>query len=170
MSPKSKWGLMKLLYKEIKLLPKFPIMSHSVNWDVSPPCQRHHLFFFGNPLLNLHTAKPPFVFREIPLKTLISQWTPIVLKFFILNPVDILKVAKLLVKISQFNLLVITQKNNFLINFFFLWIFQILVYFLCKNCKRSLWKRSLLLSFPATPSKNGEPVKFAPFFKNLVEG
>ena len=35
--------------REIELLHKFPIMSHSARWVINPPQKHHHLFF----------AKPP---------------------------------------------------------------------------------------------------------------
>ena len=49
-----------------------------------------------------------------PPKHRIFQWTPKILHLFILNPRScLLKVTKFLVKISQFELLVLTEKNIF---------------------------------------------------------
>ena len=47
-----------------------------------------------------------------------------------LAPSHLLKITKFLVKISQCIFLVMTEKNIFVYK-----LFQILVYFLCKNCK-----------------------------------
>ena len=55
-----------------------------------------------------HSAPPP------PPKHRIFQWTSKILQLFILNPRSyLLKVTKFLVKISQFELLVLTEKNIF---------------------------------------------------------
>ena len=76
------------LIREIELLPKFPIMCHSVHWGINPP-QKHHPIFFVKAPLNLHTVQvlsflgssSPYliVFRETPLKVLIFHLTPIIL-------------------------------------------------------------------------------------------
>ena len=58
---------------------------------------------------------------------------PTILKFFIFNPIPFFKVTKFLVKISQFKLLVMTEKHFWFINFFYHYIFQISVYFLLNN-------------------------------------
>ena len=80
-----------------------------------------------------------------------------------LTPFHPLKVTKFLVKISQFNFfdsLLWQRKTFLLINLFRCEIFQILLYFLCKNYSPR-WKRSPFY-FPATPSKNRGPVKPSP--------
>ena len=57
------------------------------------------------------------------------QWTPHNMKIFLsLSSSHLLKVTKFSVEILQFKFLVMTE------NVFCYWIFQILVYFLCKNC------------------------------------
>ena len=68
--------------REIILLPKFPIKSHSVHWGINPTVKTLTPLFFQAPLRSAHCPSPPFlgntllyimVFREIPLKNLISQ-------------------------------------------------------------------------------------------------
>ena len=51
-------------------------------------------------------------------KPQIFQLTLIILEFFIISPSHLLKVAKLLVEISQFKFLVVTEKNIFIFKFF----------------------------------------------------
>ena len=97
-----------------------------------PKWRRYHpLFFYQTPFPlkseNCPTPTPchhPILVRVSPplLTNQIFQWTPIIK----------LKVTKFLVKLSQFKFLVNTDKNIFVFIFFHE-IFQILVYFLCKN-------------------------------------
>ena len=83
------------------------------------------------------------------------QWTPIIIKFFILNPSHLLKVTKFLVRIPQFKFLVMTEKN-----FFCRWVFQILVYFLCFYVKTGTPpEKKIPSSFPATPPPPLPPQK-----------
>ena len=135
------------------------------------PRQKHHPLFFAKPLLKSENCPSPLFRQSLtiywffvnPPKNRIFQWTPIILKLFILNPIYLLKVTKFLVKISQFKFLVMIEKNifvrikqvkilhnlfystnnsmanwsvkNILIykTFFCHWIFQIFLYFSCKN-------------------------------------
>ena len=53
-----------------------------------------------------------------PPKSRIFLWTPKILKFFILNPILSVKSTKFLVKISQFQFLVMTEKNVFVYKLF----------------------------------------------------
>ena len=64
----------------------------------------------------------------------IFQWMHKILKFSSLTPSYLLKVTKFLVKISQFEFLVMTDKNIFLYKLFWKlhWIFQISFFFLVK--------------------------------------
>ena len=125
--------------------------------------------FFANPLSLSEICKLskclPFLgnsplyigFLWSPCKNQIFQWTPIILKFFILNPIPSFKsIAKFLVKISLFKILVLTEKNIFVYKLFCHWIFQILVYLLCKNCNTS---EKVYPFFSVTPSINWDPFK-----------
>ena len=88
------------------------------------------LFLAKPPLPQIKSANcqsPPFeaialsilVFREPPPpKNWILQWIPKILKFFTLNPSNLLKVTKFLVKISQFEFFVMTEKNIFVYQLF----------------------------------------------------
>ena len=118
---------------------------------VSPPPQKYVPSFLPGPLLKLQAVQGPplispyiLVFRELPNKNRIFQWTRII---FILNPIQSFKINKFLIKISQFIRLVMRKKNLF-VNFYSYYIFQILVYFYVKTA--TPWKRSPPL-FPAKP-------------------
>ena len=85
---------------------------------VSTPLKNIPTLFRQAPPLNLQTAQAthfyaihPYilVLYESSLKNRIFQWTPIILKIFILNPI-----IKFLVKIFQFKLLVMTEKHFYL--------------------------------------------------------
>ena len=105
------------------------------------------------------TSPYKLIFQDSPhLKNKIFQWTPNILKFFVLTPYYLLKVTKFLLKIFLFEFLVMTDKNIFLFiytNFLSLNL-SLLVYFLCKYCG-PLEKGHT--SFPANPSKNWGTVK-----------
>ena len=83
--------------------------------------------FFGNPPINWFLRNPP-----PPLKIGFFS-DPIILKFFILNPIPFFKVTNFLVKIPHFKFLVMTEKHFWFIIFFCHYIFQISVYFLFTN-------------------------------------
>ena len=72
-------------------------------------------------------------------------------------PSFLLRITKFLIKLFQFELLVMTEKN----------IFTYKLYFLCENCNPP-WKRLPALS-EQLPSKRWGPVKATPF-ENLVGG
>ena len=129
------------------LLPPFKISNdcvsaseHSVHWGInpppsppSPPPQKHHpssfrilrppksancpsLPFSGNyPIyIGFSWPSPP----PLP-KTWIFRWTPKILKFFIsFTPTYLLKVSKVLVKITQFEFLVVTEQSNLVYKLF----------------------------------------------------
>ena len=110
-----------------------------------------------------HPAPPPPKHR-------IFQWTSKILQLFILNPrYYLLKVTKFIVKIYQFELLVLTEKNTFGYKIFFVikYFFQVLVYFFCKNYTPQGKGQPL---FPRNSSKNWGPVKLPPSFWKLVRG
>ena len=66
---------------------------HSVHWGITPPLKNTQIFL----------------------------WTPKILKLFIFTPSDLLNVTKFLVKISQFEFLVMREQSILLLNFF-LWL------------------------------------------------
>ena len=118
--------------------------THSVHWGLRPPLslQKHNpffFFFFAKPALkSSNYPSPPFqAIHPLSKKTCffmnphvqknqktktkkprIFQLTLIILEFFIISPSHLLKVAKLLVEISQFKFLVVTEKNIFIFKFF----------------------------------------------------
>ena len=85
--------------------------------------------FLAKPPLNRQTFQallfrhppPPSIltFRDLSPKSQIFQGTSKILKFFILNTILLLKVTKFLRKISQFEFLVMTEKNIFADKLFF---------------------------------------------------
>ena len=120
---------------------KLPIIPHIAIivylWVSTPPLQK---CFFVNPHLKVR------FFSEPP-----KYWS-----FSSLIPSYLLKVTEFLVKISQFKFLAMTEKNNFAYKLSCHYIFQILIYFVCKNCTPL---KKLPPSFPATPSKSWGPAK-----------
>ena len=130
-----------------------------MHWGINPP-QKHKTPLSCHPTLNLQSIQAPF-FRQLPsLYWFFHNSPPVKIGFFserqsfsFLTLSDPLKVSKFLVKISQFELLVMTEKNIFVYNFLCGYIFQILVYFLCKNCNPSPSKRS------APPPSHQPPLK-----------
>ena len=86
-----------------------------------PPFRQSHLYFFfcELPLLKIGFFSEPQKYQS----------------FSSLNPPYLLKVSKLLVKISQFEFLVMTEKNNFVYKLsFVIKYFRFQFIFLCKNC------------------------------------
>ena len=113
----------------------------SVCNGVSTPPQKHHLLFLTKPPLNLQTVHAAPLFRQPclyigfppPEKSNVSV-NPQNIFFPSLTPSYLLKVTKFLVKIPNFEFLVMTEKSIFVSKLFCHLIFPILVYFLCKNC------------------------------------
>ena len=113
--------------------------------------------FLAKPHLNRQTVQVP-LFRQSPLyigflwthpKSRIFQWSPKILKFFILNTILLLKVTKFLDKISQFEFFFMTEKNIFAYKLFLsliIWDFNL--FFMWKL--QPPWKRSPPL-FPSNP-------------------
>ena len=118
------------------------LAAHSVHWGIKPPQKHHPLLSCQAPSLKTaNCPSPPFLgnspfyigFLWSPPKSQIFQWTPKILKFFILNTIlSFLKVTKFLGNISQFKFLVMKEKNIFAcklflslnisdFNWFFMW-------------------------------------------------
>ena len=98
-------------------------------WGINTPLNKHQPLFLPKAPLNLQTVQapssflgnPPFYIGfswAPPPKSLIFQWTPKILKFLFLTPSYLWKVTKFLVKISQFEFLVTTEKNIFVCKLF----------------------------------------------------
>ena len=89
-----------------------------MHWGINLPSlpQKHHPDPFCQAPLNLQTVQAPF-FKQLPLPyILVFRDPPLKIGIFsdsILNPSHLLKVIKLLVKISQFKFLRVTKKNIF---------------------------------------------------------
>ena len=90
---------------------------------VSTSLKNTTTFVFGKPPpLKSANYPSPLLFRQFPPiywffmtsspKNRIFQWTLLILRFFILNPIPSFKKLKL-AKISQFKFLVMTEKNIF---------------------------------------------------------
>ena len=72
-------------------------LEHSVHWGINSSPQKHYPLFLAKPplLKSANRPSPPFlgnppyilVFHEPPPKNQIFQWTPKILKFFIINPI-----------------------------------------------------------------------------------
>ena len=113
---------------------------------VSTPSQKHH-----SPL-SCQATPPwinklfkPLLFRQspplyigflwpLPPKSQIFQWTPEILVFLSLIPSYLLKVTKFLGKFSQFEFLVMTEKNIFAYKLFLSLNISDFNLFLCENC------------------------------------
>ena len=140
---------------------------------VSTPLKNTAVLFLAKPPVNQQTVEaPPFlgnsphilVFGDPPSKSQIFQWTPKVLKFFILNTILSFKVTKFLGTISQFEFLVITEKNIFAYKLFLSLNISDFNSFLCENCtppEKSHPPPSNL------PSKSCGPVKPPPPFLKI---
>ena len=93
-----------------------------VHWGINPPPQKHHPRFLAKPPLNRQTAKPPFlgnplywfsVTQPSPLKVGFFSEPQKYKSFLSLALSCLLKVTKFLVKIYQFEFVVMTKKNIF---------------------------------------------------------
>ena len=112
-------------------------------------------------------AVQPYRFFVTPApKNRIFQWTPIILKFFILTPYHLLKATKLLIKISRFKFLVMTEKNIFVYKLFLSFNISDFSLFFMSRLQSSL-KKVTVSHQP--PSKNWDPVK-PPLTENLGGG
>ena len=103
------------------------------HWGINPSQKHHYSSFLPTPLKSAHCSSPHF--RQFP-----SHIWP--------QSSHLLKVIKFIVKISQFKFLfmiyIFIYKRFVSLNIFF----QILVYFLCKNCNTP--SKKVTPSFPAT--------------------
>ena len=133
-------------------LPKKKMLHHSVHWGINPSPQKHppSLFLAKPPYESANCPSPSFLenpslyidfLSTSPPKSQIFQWTPIMLKFFILTPSFLLKVTKFLVKISQFPFLVMPEKNIFVYKLFLPLNISDFRGFFCKNCNPPPWKK-----------------------------
>ena len=113
---------------------------------------------------------PPFwailasitVFRELlASKSQIFSERPKYKSFSSLTPSYLLKITKLLVKTSQFEVLVTTEKNIFVYKLFLSLNISDFSFFVCKIATPS---------FPANPLLKLRSCQAPPFFENLVGG
>ena len=89
-------------------------VSYSMDWGINPPKKIPLPSFFPSPLLNLQTVQAP-LFRQSPLYIVFCKPPTFSVNFkntkvFHHSP-HLLKVAKFLVKISQFEFLVMTEQS-----------------------------------------------------------
>ena len=120
----------------------------------------------------LFRQSPPFYISFLwipPLNNQIFQWTHKTLKFSSLTRSYLLKVIKFLVKISQFEFLVMTEKKIFVYKHFVHQIFQIsfhFVFFFFFFVKlKSPLEKKVTPSFPATPLSKLKSSQVSPFWK-----
>ena len=138
--------------------------------------------FLRSPHLKSENCQSSIGFLQTPPKNQIFQWTPKILKSFILNPSYLFKKTKFLVKISQFEFLVMTKKNISVYKLFLplnISDFSLFVCFffvcVCENCNPppfpspSLNYPPLFLH-PTPPSQNWGPVKPLLFEKGVGGG
>ena len=92
-----------------------------MHWGINPLKNATPSFLPSSPPLNLQTVQAPFlsnppcilVFRELSLKVGFFSEPQKYQSFSSLKPSYLLKVTKFLVEISQFEFLVMTEKNIF---------------------------------------------------------
>ena len=89
-----------------------------------------------------------WLFMNLPPKVGFFSEPPKYWSFSSLIPSYLLKVTEFLVKISQFKFLAMTEKNNFAYKLSCHYIFQILIYFVCKNCTPP---EKITTLFPSNP-------------------
>ena len=98
--------------------------NHSVHWRINPSLKNTTYSFLLSPHLNLQTVQAsPFFRQSSPLYWFFVNPTPLKVRFFSeppkyysfssLSSSYLLKITKFLVKISQFEFLVMTEKNVF---------------------------------------------------------
>ena len=146
-----------------------------MHWGINPPSKTPPPRFCKAPPIDLQTFQGP-LFRQSSLYIGFS-WPPIKVGLFselqkcqsfpFLTPSYLLKVTKFLVKISQFEFLVMTDKNMFAYKLYFLLnISDFSLFFMWKL--QPPWKKSP--PFSQQPlSKRWDLVK-PPNFENLVGG
>ena len=132
-----------------------------MHWGINRPLKNiTPLSFHAKPPLNLQTLRDPFLgnsshlywffMNPPPPKYWIFQWTPEILMFFIVNHILYFKstVTKFLVTISQFELLVMTEKYFCLSTFFLIKYFRFRFIFYIKIATTSLKKSPPLFPPP----------------------
>ena len=99
----------------------FDSSSHNVYWGINPTSKTSPPpSFLPSPSLNLHTVQAPPPFLGNLNYILVFHNTPHLKIRFFQEPSYLLKVTKFLVKISQFEFLVITEQNILVYKLFFL--------------------------------------------------
>ena len=126
--------------------------------------------FLAKPPLKSNCPGPPFrqsshlywLFVTPHSKTQIFLWIPKILSFPSFTPSYILKVTQFLLKISQFEFLVMTEESVLVYKLFLSLNIPNLFYFLLKNCNPRLKKSPPF--FPATLLKT-KVLSSLPFLK-----
>ena len=150
--------------------------NHSVHRGYQPPLKNTPPFSCQLPPpfnpLNLQTVQAPFFRQFPPLYHFFCELPPLKVRFFsgcpkyqsfsFLTPFCLLKVTKFLVKISQFEFLVMTEKNIFVYKLFLLLNISDFSFFFVKIATK-LWKKLPPL-FQQPPFQSWSPVK-PPFLK-----
>ena len=129
-------------------------------------------FFPAKPHLSSVKLFQALVFRQSPSvsvfhelatpKRRIFQWTPKILKFLSLTPSYLWKVTKFLVKFSQFEFLVMTEKN---ISVYKLFLSLNISDFSCFFFQIATPLEKVTLFFPATPISKLRSCQASPFWK-----
>ena len=109
------FNLSSLEYIFLNYMKNYALLYHSVHCSINPS-----------------KKTPPLFHHSHRLKKQIFQWIPKIIKFFILNSSNVLKVIQFLVEIYQFEFLVMTEKNIFVYKLF--WLLNISEFSSCKNC------------------------------------
>ena len=144
--------------------PPPPLKSEKCPTPPPPP----PLFRRFSPLYCFFHDPPPPPHSPL-LKIRFFSEPEIYSSFSFLTPSNLLKITKFLVKVSQFEFFVMTEKNSFVSKLFLSLNISDIVYLLCKNCTPPPpppIERAPPLSHQP-PSKNYSPVK-APLFENFV--
>ena len=141
-----------------------------MHWGINLPSKTPPHLSWQSPLKSGNCLRPPlyWVFVNSPLKVRFFSKYPKYQSFSSSTPCYLLKVTKFCVKISQFEFLVMTEKNIVVYKLFCHQIFQILIYLFFKIATPL---KKVTSSFPATPlSKLRTCQAPPPVFENLVGG
>ena len=136
-----------------------------IGYHLSPSKTSPSLFCQASPpaTFNLQTAQAPLFRYSLCSILVFCKHPPPHLKIGFFSEPKILNW-----NISQFEFFVMTGKNIFVCKLFFHQIFQVLGYFLCKNCTSPPHSKRSPSSFPSTLSKNLGVVSSPPLFEKLV--
>ena len=140
----SKLLVWSLNLKHRLLIGRYFIYMAIVCIEIPTPTQKHHPLFLTRPPLKstIYSSLSSLLFRNpllyigfswYPPESPIFQWTSKILQFFILNTIYLLKLTKFWGKISQFEFIVMTEKNIFAYKHFFLLNISDFNTFLCEN-------------------------------------